>query len=310
MPARWALDLWSLNRSRQRWTELFRHPLGKVFQSTQVILPLLTSPFVSKYIINRWGDWGWTLIPHPRSPALVAANEPRSSGLQASAINLSAICLLGITPSGGLLLTHCLDNPCREKENSPGRREGWERHRKEVFSRTGEHVVGCPPGRDEAMDIQPFNIFWVYFWQRLLCSGRSKSFLPHCGLSGLYELTWRPTLHPNTASGGTCVLIPTPHLQLTWEHNSFLSWDLPVDEKVSRHQVDVINYQRSMETTRQWVEETKKGSYRCLESGVSLEAEEVWGQLWNVGGVPSYTAGGNVNWCSHYGEQHGGTFKN
>ena len=25
---------------------------------------------------------------------------------------------------------------------------------------------------------------------------------------------------------------------------------------------------------------------------------------------PSYTVGGNVNWCSHYGEQYGGSFKN
>ena len=25
---------------------------------------------------------------------------------------------------------------------------------------------------------------------------------------------------------------------------------------------------------------------------------------------PSYTAGGNVNWCSHYGEQYGGSLKN
>ena len=24
---------------------------------------------------------------------------------------------------------------------------------------------------------------------------------------------------------------------------------------------------------------------------------------------PSYTAGGNVNWCSHYGEQYGGSSK-
>ena len=24
----------------------------------------------------------------------------------------------------------------------------------------------------------------------------------------------------------------------------------------------------------------------------------------------SYTAGGNVDWCSHYGEQYGGFFKN
>ena len=25
---------------------------------------------------------------------------------------------------------------------------------------------------------------------------------------------------------------------------------------------------------------------------------------------PSYTAGRNVNWCSHYGEQYEGTLKN
>ena len=25
---------------------------------------------------------------------------------------------------------------------------------------------------------------------------------------------------------------------------------------------------------------------------------------------PSHTVGGNVNWCSHYGEQYGGSVKN
>ena len=25
---------------------------------------------------------------------------------------------------------------------------------------------------------------------------------------------------------------------------------------------------------------------------------------------PSYTVGGNVNWCSHYGKQHGASLKN
>ena len=25
---------------------------------------------------------------------------------------------------------------------------------------------------------------------------------------------------------------------------------------------------------------------------------------------PSYTVGGNVNWCSHYGEQYGGSSEN
>ena len=38
-------------------------------------------------------------------------------------------------------------------------------------------------------------------------------------------------------------------------------------------------------------------------------------QITNVGKdvekrEPSYTVGGNVNWCSHYGKQYGGSSKN
>ena len=29
-----------------------------------------------------------------------------------------------------------------------------------------------------------------------------------------------------------------------------------------------------------------------------------------AGAEPSYTVGGNANWCSHYGEQCGGSSKN
>ena len=31
-------------------------------------------------------------------------------------------------------------------------------------------------------------------------------------------------------------------------------------------------------------------------------------RVWRKG--TSYTVGGNVNWCSHYGEQYGGSLKN
>ena len=30
--------------------------------------------------------------------------------------------------------------------------------------------------------------------------------------------------------------------------------------------------------------------------------EKVWGK-----GTPSYTVGGDINWCSHYGQQYGGS---
>ena len=33
-------------------------------------------------------------------------------------------------------------------------------------------------------------------------------------------------------------------------------------------------------------------------------------RVWRKRSPPSYTVGGNVNWCSHYGEQYGEFFKN
>ena len=40
-------------------------------------------------------------------------------------------------------------------------------------------------------------------------------------------------------------------------------------------------------------------SLQIINTGEGVEKKE-----------PSYTVGGNVNWCSHYGEQHGGSLKN
>ena len=39
---------------------------------------------------------------------------------------------------------------------------------------------------------------------------------------------------------------------------------------------------------------------KVLELSVILQTEE----------APSYTVCGNVNWCSHYGEQYGGSLRN
>jgi len=36
-----------------------------------------------------------------------------------------------------------------------------------------------------------------------------------------------------------------------------------------------------------------------INAGESVEKREA-----------SYTVDGNINWCSHYGKQHGGSFKN
>jgi len=40
-------------------------------------------------------------------------------------------------------------------------------------------------------------------------------------------------------------------------------------------------------------------SLQKINSGEGVEKKEL-----------SYTLGGNVNWCSYYGEQHGGSLKN
>ena len=44
---------------------------------------------------------------------------------------------------------------------------------------------------------------------------------------------------------------------------------------------------------------TKKKSQEITNVGEDIEKRE-----------PSYTVGGNVNWCSRYGKQYGGTLKN
>ena len=43
----------------------------------------------------------------------------------------------------------------------------------------------------------------------------------------------------------------------------------------------------------------KKKRPQIINAGEGVEKRE-----------PSYTVGGNVNWCSHYGEQYGGSLKN
>ena len=42
-----------------------------------------------------------------------------------------------------------------------------------------------------------------------------------------------------------------------------------------------------------------KKSLQIINAGEGIEKKE-----------PSYTVGGNINWCSHYGEQYGGSLKN
>ena len=51
----------------------------------------------------------------------------------------------------------------------------------------------------------------------------------------------------------------------------------------------------------------KISPHTCQNGCYQKEHKGWWG--WGERG-PSYTVGGNVNWCSHCGEQYGGSSKN
>ena len=51
--------------------------------------------------------------------------------------------------------------------------------------------------------------------------------------------------------------------------------------------------------TSHWSEWPSSKNPQTINAGEGVEKRE-----------PSYTVGGNVNWCSHYGEQYGGSLKN
>ena len=50
---------------------------------------------------------------------------------------------------------------------------------------------------------------------------------------------------------------------------------------------------------RHWLEWAPSENLQTTDAGEGVEKRE-----------PSCTVGGNVNSCSHYGEQHGASFKN
>ena len=52
-------------------------------------------------------------------------------------------------------------------------------------------------------------------------------------------------------------------------------------------------------TTSHWSEWPSLKSLQITNAGEGVEKRE-----------PSYTVGGNVNWCRHYGKQYGGSSKN
>ena len=54
----------------------------------------------------------------------------------------------------------------------------------------------------------------------------------------------------------------------------------------------------------------KDAQITSSQSKKNLEIRKTNNKYWRGCGEPSYTAGGKVNWCSHYGEQYEGSSKN
>ena len=62
------------------------------------------------------------------------------------------------------------------------------------------------------------------------------------------------------------------------------------------------NMTREMKSILQWGFTSEQQSFKSLQTinaGQGVKKKET-----------SYTVGRNVNWCSHYGKQYGGTLKN
>ena len=67
--------------------------------------------------------------------------------------------------------------------------------------------------------------------------------------------------------------------------------------------LNIANYCRNANQKPQWGNTTHQSEWPSLKSlqidaGEDVEKRE-----------PSYTVGGNVNWCSHYGKQYAGSSK-
>ena len=66
--------------------------------------------------------------------------------------------------------------------------------------------------------------------------------------------------------------------------------------------LNIINYQRIKTTMRYHFTPVRmaiiKKNLQTINTGEGVEKRK-----------PSYTVGGNINWCSHYGEWNGGSLK-
>ena len=73
-------------------------------------------------------------------------------------------------------------------------------------------------------------------------------------------------------------------------------------QKAHEKMLNIANYQRNANQNNNEISPhiSKNGHHQknlqTINAGAGMEKRE-----------PSYTDGGNVNWCTHYGEQYGGS---